>query len=303
LKYIIKRQISTGSFGTIYEVLSEDDNKVYALKELTNIDTVTKQRFEREIKALSQLGHQNIVKIIQWNIGGDPPNFNPYYVMEYLSGGSLRQHMDEKFDSDEKYHFDVKWTINSIILPVCNALAQAHSSNIYHRDLKPSNIMFTDATKSAIKITDWGLVKVEDLSSTVNDDNNSSSSAVNIDRKSLELTAIVSEGNIGGTPDYCSPEQWFASVNDNYRLIDGRTDIFSVGIIFYEMLTRRRPPPYDPNNPIMSRPAVDPPSKDNLLISSQLDQCILKMVNLKPENRQQSIWDLISEIETLPDNY
>jgi serine/threonine protein kinase len=108
----------------------------------------------------------------------------------------------------------------------------------------------------------------------------------------------VSEGNIGGTPDYCSPEQWFASVNDNDRLIDGRTDIFSLGIIFYEMLTRRRPPPYDPNNPIMSRPAVDPPSKyNNPLISPQLDQCILKMVNLKPENRQQSIWDLISEID------
>jgi serine/threonine-protein kinase len=306
LKYIIKRQISTGSFGTIYEVQSEDDNKVYALKELTNIDTVTKQRFEREIKVLSQLDHPNIVKIIQWNIGGDPPNFYPYYVMEYLSGGSLRQHMDEKFDSDEKYYFDVKWTINRIILPVCNALAQAHSSNIYHRDLKPSNIMFTDATKSAIKITDWGLVKVEDLSSTGNDDNNSSSSssaAINIDRKSLELTAVVSEGNIGGTPDYCSPEQWFASVNDNDRLIDERTDIFSLGIIFYEMLTRRRPLPYDLNNPIMSRPAVNPPSRDNLLISPQLDQCILKMVNLKPENRQRSIWDLISEIETLPDNY
>jgi len=303
LKYIIKRQISTGSFGTIYEVLSEDDNKVYALKELTNIDTVTKQRFEREIKVLSQLDHPNIVKIIQWNIGGDPPNFYPYYVMEYLSGGSLRQHMDEKFDSDEKYYFDVKWTINRIILPVCNALAQAHSSNIYHRDLKPSNIMFTDATKSAIKITDWGLVKVEDLSTGNDDNNSSSSSAVNIDRKSLELTAVVSEGNIGGTPDYCSPEQWFASVNDNDRLIDERTDIFSLGIIFYEMLTRRRPPPYDLNNPIMSRPAVNPPSRDNLLISPQLDQCILKMVNLKPENRQRSIWDLISEIETLPDNY
>jgi ABC-type antimicrobial peptide transport system ATPase subunit len=53
----------------------------------------------------------------------------------------------------------------------------------------------------------------------------------------------------------------------------------------------------------MSRPAVDPPSKYNPLISPQLDQCILKMVNLKPENRQQSIWDLISEIEILPDNY
>jgi serine/threonine protein kinase len=140
LKYIIKRQISTGSFGTIYEVLSEDDDKVYALKELTNIDTITKQRFEREIEVLSQLDHPNIVKVIQWNIGGDPPNFYPYYVMEYLSGGSLRQHMDEKFYSDDQYYFDIKWTINRIILPVCNALAQAHSSNIYHRDLKPSNI-------------------------------------------------------------------------------------------------------------------------------------------------------------------
>ncbi len=302
MKYIIKRKISTGSFGTIYEVLSEDDNKVYALKELTNIDTVTKQRFEREIKALSQLGHQNIVKIIQWNIGGDPPNFNPYYVMEYLSGGSLRQHMDEKFDSDEKYYFDVKWTINSIILPVCNALAQAHSSNIYHRDLKPSNIMFIDATKTTIKITDWGLVKGEDYATGNNssNSNNTSTSAINLDRKSLELTAIAGEGNIGGTPDYCSPEQWFATVNNN-RLNDGRADIFSLGIILYEMLTRRRPPPYDPNNINKSRSIVEPPSKYNPLVSPQLDQCILKMIDLDPENRQQSIWDLISEIETLRD--
>jgi serine/threonine protein kinase len=140
LKYLIEKKISTGSFGTIYEVLGEADNKTYALKELKNMDTVIKQRFEREIKVLSQLDHQNIVKIIQWNIEGDPPNFNPYYVMEYLSGGSLRQHMDEKFRGDDSYYFDTKWTINRLILPVCNALAQAHSSNIYHRDLKPSNI-------------------------------------------------------------------------------------------------------------------------------------------------------------------
>ena len=299
MKYIIKRQISTGSFGTIYEVLSEDDDKVYALKELTNIDTVTKQRFEREIQVLSQLDHPNIVKVIQWNIGGDPPNFYPYYVMECLSGGSLRQHMDERFQSDYQYYFDVKWTINRIILPVCNALAQVHTSNIYHRDLKPSNIMFTDTTKSAIKITDWGLVKVEDLSKGKGNDG---ASAIDLDRRSLELTAVVSEGNIGGTPDYCSPEQWFASVNKNDRLVDGRTDIFSLGIIFYEMLTRRRPPPYDPNIPSLNRAPVEAPSKYNSLISSQLEQCILKMIDLKPENRQQSIWDLISEIEIVPDN-
>jgi serine/threonine protein kinase len=303
LKFHIEKKISTGSFGTIYQVLSEDDDKIYALKELRNMEPVVKQRFEREIKVLSQLDHPNIVKIIQWNIDGDPPNFNPYYVMEYLGGGSLRQYMDEKFRGDHRYQFDAKWTINRIILPVCNALAQVHSSSIFHRDLKPSNIMFTDATKSTIKITDWGLVKVEASSMTNGDDRNvEPSPAIDIDRRSLELTAVVGEGNIGGTPDYCSPEQWFATVHHNDGLVDGRTDIFSLGVIFYEMLTRQRPPPYDPNNPNLSIVPVISPSKHNSVISKQLGECILKMISLEVENRQHSIWDLISEIEILPDN-
>ncbi|CAN5177661.1 hypothetical protein BH18THE2_BH18THE2_35700 [soil metagenome] len=281
----------------VYEILNEEDNKVYALKELTNMDTVSKQRFEREVKTLSELNHPNIVKVFYWNVGGDAPKFTPYYIMEYLCGNSLKEYMAEKFDNDEKYYFGLGWTISNIVLPVCNALAQAHSSNIYHRDLKPSNIMFTDSTKSSIKIADWGLVKIGESS----DSNSSSnpSTTIDLDRRSLELTAVVSEGNIGGTPDYCSPEQWFATVNDNDRLIDGRTDIFSLGVIFYEMLTRRRPPPYDPNNPGMSRSVVNSPSEYNSLIPPPLDQCVLKMIDLKPENRQQSIWDLMSEIETL----
>ncbi len=297
MKYTINRHISSGSFGTVYEILNEEDNKVYALKELTNMDTVSKQRFEREVKTLSELNHPNIVKVFYWNVGGDAPKFTPYYIMEYLGGNSLKEYMAEKFDNDEKYYFGIGWTISNIVLPVCNALAQAHSSNIYHRDLKPSNIMFTDSTKSSIKIADWGLVKIGESS-----DSNSSyntSTTIDLDRRSLELTAVVSEGNIGGTPDYCSPEQWFATVNDNDRLIDGRTDIFSLGVIFYEMLTRRRPPPYDPNNPGMSRSVVNSPSEYNSLIPPPLDQCVLKMIDLKPENRQQSIWDLMSEIETL----
>jgi serine/threonine protein kinase len=304
LKYYINRQISSGSFGTIYEILNEEDNKIYALKELTNIDAVSKERFEREVKILLELDHPNIVKIFYWNVGGDAPKFAPYYIMEYLGGSSLKDYMAEKFDNDQKYFFDIGWAINTIILPVCNALAQAHSSSVYHRDLKPSNIMFTDETKSAIKIADWGLVKIENssLDSMGNSDNNddsNTSTTVELDRRSLELTAVVNEGSIGGTPDYCSPEQWFATVDDNDKLVDGRTDIFSLGVIFYEMLTQHRPPPYDPNNPGMSRDEVSSPSKYNTLIPPRLDQCILKMTDLNPKNRQQSIWELISEIETL----
>ena len=250
--------------------------KRQALKEVKNLNITNKQRFEREIKILSQLNHPNIVKILQWNMGGEAPNFTPYYIMEYLGGGSLRQHMDEKFSGNERYVFERKWTINRIILPTCNALAQAHSSNIFHRDLKPDNIMYTDPNKAEIKITDWGLGK-------------------DINRESLALTAAAG-GEIGGTPGYCSPEQWFAFDN----LIDGRTDIFSMGIIFYEMMTRIRPPSYDNK---MNRPPVDPPSKYHSTISRMLDRCIMKMIDLKPENRQQSIWDLIFDLETLPDNY
>jgi serine/threonine protein kinase len=301
VKYTIKRRISSGSFGTIYETLNEEDNKIYALKELTNMDTVSKQRFEREVKILSELNHPNIVKIFYWNVGGDAPKFAPYYVMEYLGGRSLKEYMAEKFDNDQKYSFDISWTVRTIILPICNALAQAHSSKVYHRDLKPSNIMFTDDTKSSIKLADWGLVKIENLSLDITNSSSdtSASTTIELDRRSLELTAVVNEGSIGGTPDYCSPEQWFATVNENDKLVDGRADIFSLGVIFYEMLTRRRPPPYDPNNPKMSRAEVNPPSTYNSLLPPRLDQCILKMINLKPENRQQSIWDLTSDIETL----
>jgi serine/threonine protein kinase len=275
LKYKIIKPLNSGAFGTVYEI-ETDDNMRYALKEVKNLNITNKQRFDREIKILSQLNHPNIVKILQWNMGGDAPNFTPYYIMEYLGGGSLRQHMDEKFSSDERYVFERKWTINRIILPTCNALAQAHSSNIFHRDLKPDNIMYTDPNKAEIKITDWGLGK-------------------DINRESLALTAAAG-GEIGGTPGYCSPEQWFAFDD----LIDGRTDIFSLGIIFYEMMTRIRPPSYDNK---MNRPPVDPPSKYHSTISRKLDRCIMKMIDLKPENRQQSIWDLIFDVETLPDNY
>lgn len=275
MKYKIIKPLNSGAFGAVYEI-ETDDNVRYALKEVKNLNITNKQRFEREIKILSQLNHPNIVKILQWNIGGEAPNFTPYYIMEYLGGGSLRQHMDEKFSSDERYVFERNWTINRIILPTCNALAQAHSSKIFHRDLKPDNIMYTDPNKAEIKITDWGLGK-------------------DINRESLALTAAAG-GEIGGTPGYCSPEQWFA--HDD--LIDGRTDIFSMGIIFYEMMTRIRPPSYDNK---MNRPYVDPPSKYHSTISRKLDQCIMKMIDLKPENRQQSIWDLIFDVETLPDSY
>jgi serine/threonine protein kinase len=297
--------ISSGSFGTVYEVLVEHEEggvtsstSKCVLKELTRLDNLSRERFEREIRILPELNHPNIVNILYWNIGGDPPKFLPYYIMEYLKGGSLRKYMDEKFNANKNYLFEPTWVISKIILPISSALAQAHSSNVYHRDLKPDNIIFTDDTKSSIKVADWGLVKGDA-----------------IDNESLELTTTTSEGQIGGTPGYCSPEQWFAFNKDK---IDGRTDIYSLGILFYEILTRRRPIPYNSGDPsimeknhkqqqkvttslpfLSKQTKVNPPSKYNSNVTKQLDVCILKMIEVDPAMRQSSIWDLITDLDML----
>lgn len=303
MKYTIIKELSSGSFGKIYEVLLEnqEEEKTISttkcvLKELTKIDTLSKERFEREIKVLSELNHPNIVSILYWNVGGDAPRFLPYYIMEFLQGGSLKEHMNEKFNNDVNFVFEPTWAITMIMLPICNALALTHSSKIYHRDLKPDNIMFIDKTKSGIKIADWGLVKGNA-----------------IDRRSLELTSVTSAGQIGGTPGYCSPEQWFVYNTDE---IDGRTDIYSLGILFYEMLTRRRPVPYDiddpytlemkqqqqlqPTQPFVSKQkSVDLPSKYNHKVTTELDNCILKMINVDPIKRHSSVWDLITDLDKM----
>jgi len=274
MKYQIIRRLGSGGFGNVYEVQASDGN-TYAMKLLRDLSRINKQRFETEIKILAQLDHPNIVKILEWNLGGDPPDFSPWYTMEYFPGGSLRNHMDDKFVSS--YVFHRNWTINTVILPACHALAQAHSAGIYHRDLKPDNIMYTSKVRAQIKITDWGLGR-------------------DIGRKSIAITAAA--GQMGGTPGYCAPEQWFTLDN-----IDGRSDIYSLGVIFYEMMTGRRPLAYDHNNSSLKRPkAVNVPSKYHPTITEGLDRCILKMLELDTEKRYQSVWQLISEIESLPDS-
>jgi serine/threonine protein kinase len=276
MKYRTIKRIGSGGFGDVYEVKASDGG-IYAMKLLKDLSASNKVRFEREIKILAELNHPNIVKIIEWNLGGDPPDFSPWYTMEYLRGGSLREHMDDKFK--DAYVFHRNWSIHTVILPACHALAQAHTAGIYHRDLKPDNILYTSSDRAHIKITDWGLGR--DLS-----------------RRSIALTA--STGQIGGTPGYCAPEQWFM-----FDKVDGRADIYSLGVIFYEMMAGRRPPGYDEEDKNLKRSKkVDTLSKFHPSITKELDRCILKMLALEPQNRFQSVWQIVSEIETFPDaNY
>lgn len=250
----IIKTIDEGGFGKVYEVKSTTGQRG-ALKELKSLNPSNVIRFQREIEILHTLNHNNIIEIYDSNLNGNPPNIGPFYVMEFMSGGSLKTKMHQMFNV-KKGLFAQKWALGTVILPIINAIELAHAKIIFHRDIKPANLLFTE--QNLIKVADWGIGK-------------------DVNRNSIALTV----GGIG-TPGYCSPEQWFA-----ITAIDGRTDIYSIGIIFYEMMTGKLPQVYNNSGQVFNVPA--PSSQNHPSISTQLDNAILKMIAYDANNRYQTI--------------
>lgn len=250
-----------GGFGIVYEV-THSNGKKGALKELKYPNTERLKRFEREINLLQTLNHNHILDIYEFNLKGSPPTVNgPYYIMEYMAGGSLRGRMNNMFNVRNGL-FKRKWALEIVILPILEALQLAHSKPNYHRDIKPANLLFTTTAHNHIKVADWGLGK-------------------DVNRESTALTV----GGMG-TAGYCSPEQWlYPSVLGE---VDERTDIYSLGIIFYEMMTGNIPQVF---NSITGQRFQIPnsPSQNHSSISPQLDNAILKMMAYEAKDRYQNI--------------
>ena len=215
------------------------------------------ERFEREAKAISSLNHPNICTL--YDVG---PN---YLVMEYIEGAPVKGPLP--LDQTLKY-----------AAQICDALDAAHKKGITHRDLKPANIL---VTKAGIKLLDFGLAKIGQTVKPLDD---------------ATLTmALTGKNEIVGTLYYMSPEQLQAQATG--QEIDARSDIFSFGIVLYEMLTGKRA--FEGSSPasviaaIMERAApsvadVAPPALDRLL-----RRCLEK----DPENRWQTARDLKSALE------
>jgi serine/threonine protein kinase len=270
MQWTIYETLNEGGFGRVFKCREEAEQIDGAMKELISPTSDNLIRFQREIQILLTLDHQNIIRILDWN-SAQPGKLDPWYVMEYMEGGSLRDLMMQMFSQDQNFRFSRKWTINQVILPVASALELAHSCGIFHRDLKPANLLFTDSKHQHIKVADWGIGK-------------------DVNRTSVAITY----GGIG-TPGYCSPEQWFANQD-----IDERTDIFSLGVIFYEMMTGILPPAFD-NRGI--RPPITPPSVYHYnRISNDLNNVILKMMDMNRLNRYQNIQALINTLHLIKNN-
>jgi Tol biopolymer transport system component len=266
--YKILHKIGSGGMGDVY--LAEDitlDRQV-ALKvlptELAN-DTERRARFTREAKALAALNHPNIVTVYSVEEAGGVH----FITMELVKGQTLAVMLPRKGFGLGRFF--------EIAIPLANALAAAHQQGIAHRDLKPANVMVSE--NGRVKVLDFGLAQAEFSSR---------------DGGALPTRSATQEGRVVGTPAYMSPEQ------AEGKTVDTRSDIFSLGIVFYEMLTGERPFGGGTAASIVSSILRDTPRSVTELqpaIPRELARLVHRCLAKDPIDRYQSAIDLRHGLE------
>ncbi|MCB9638467.1 MAG: protein kinase [Myxococcales bacterium] len=214
-KYVILREIGRGGMGFVYLARHTQTSQLYAIKVFYTRGSSAehRQRFQEEIKTLSSLSHPNLIRLYD---AGQQDHFI-FYAMDYLTGGSLYDRITKRGALREEEAL-------SLCGDIASALQHAHDRGIYHRDLKSENILFNNFGEPVL--TDFGV-------------------ALNLFSHNERLTKT---GFVVGTVPYLSPEQ-VLGVDE----ADHRADIFSLGIIFYEMLTGQHPFPGEAPHDIMTR--------------------------------------------------
>jgi serine/threonine protein kinase len=193
--------------GEVY--LAEDLTlgRQVALKVLPpNMAATGRERFEREARAVAALNHPNIVTLHSIDQSGE----TPFLTMEFVDGKALNELIPEGGMPLDR--------LLRIAIPLADAVGAAHQRGILHRDLKPANVMLT--ADGRVKVLDFGLARLQDDIAA---------------REPLETQELTGEGRIVGTVAYMSPEQAEAKV------VDQRSDVFSIGVLLYELATGSRP--------------------------------------------------------------
>ncbi len=266
-RYEVTKMIGEGGISRVYLAFDSVDKKEVVLRTLKkeNISNRIEDiiRFRNEASILSRLDHPNIVKIYET---GEYEGEN-YIVMEYVPGKSLGKLLQNgnRFKENE---------IIEIILQICRALDYIHPMNIVHRDLKPGNIMVNPAEAGHYHITiiDFGMALVKEFSS------------------------IKEQEEIAGTFSYMLPEHFGVT----RRSIDERSDLYSLGIILYQLFTGVLPFKGTSISSIIHQQIAmlpDPPSKYNTVIPEILESIILKLLEKEPDNRYLSAKGLMDDLE------
>ena len=269
--YRILGKLGGGGMGIVYEAEDLKLGRHVALKFIPeNLagDPKSLERFTREARAASQLNHPNICTIH----GIEDNNGHPFIVMEKLDGESLKQCISGHAMEVDK--------VLDVGVQVADALVASHSKNIVHRDIKPANIFLTPSGQ--VKVLDFGLAKLVHNLGTEDDAGADNS-----------LTAV---GVIPGTAVYMSPEQ------ARSETVDARSDLFSFGVVMYEMATGKKP--FTGNNSLVTLDAVlhskpVPPRDLNPKIPIELEGIIGKAMEKDRNRRYQSAAEMKSDLALL----
>jgi len=270
--YEIVALIDAGGMGEVYRAKDTRLERVVAIKVLPDGDAappLALERFEREAQAASALNHPNICTI--YDVGADPP----FIAMELLEGETLQQRLKRGPLAGAAFV--------DIALPLASALHAAHSKGIVHRDIKSANIF---VTAHGPKILDFGLAKAaaEPLAGGVSEATRSADAL------------LTDPGSTLGTVSYMSPEQVRAMP------LDARTDLFSFGVVLYEMATGL--PPFRGDSPglifdaILNRPPV-PPARLNPGVPAEWERIIDKCLEKDRDLRYQSASDIRADLQRL----
>ena len=270
--YRIVRSLGNGGMGDVY--LADDTRlkRQVAIKILPRTlasHPDRRERFEREAQAVAALNDSHIVTIYSVEQAGDVL----FMTMEFVQGQTLAELIS-------KAGLPLKRLL-SIATQIVDAVIAAHERNIVHRDLKPSNVMVGAGDR--VKVLDFGLAKLRE-------------GADGALAESLATRELTGEGTIVGTVAYMSPEQ------AEGKAVDGRSDIFSLGVIFYELATGERPFKGDTSLSVLSAILKDTPktlSDVNPMMPRDLARIVRHCLAKDPERRYQSAKDLRNDLEEL----
>src|SRR5215831_4859812 len=243
--------LGQGGMGIVYKARQPRLDRLVALKILpaeAGRDPAFAERFAREARALARLAHPSIVTV--YDFGESDGRF--YLLMEFVDGVNLRHLLREgRLKPAEAL---------KIVPQVCEALQYAHEQGVVHRDIKPENILLD--RRGHVKIADFGLAKL-------------------LGQKAAD-SALTGSRQVMGTPHYMAPEQM-----ERPLTVDHRADIYSLGVVFYEMLTGELP---------LGRFA--PPSK-KVTVDGRLDDVVLRALEKEPDQRYQHASEVKTDVETL----
>src|SRR5216684_5767994 len=267
-RYEILAELGRGAMGVVYKARDPKINRVVAVKTISlngqppEEELEYRERFVREAEAAGRLSHPGIVTV--FDVGEEPETRAPYIVMEYVAGQSL----DKLLLSIEDHKLPPEAALQ-ITLELAEALDCAHGQGVVHRDLKPANILVTE--DGHVKIADFGVAKLHLANHTVG-------------------------ARVLGTPAYMSPEQFYGEA------VDGRSDLFSLGVVLYTVLTGYRPFQGNSALTVSFKVVNRDPIPATLLdtdLPQGLDYIIARAMAKDPAERYQSGREMVLDVQEL----